>query len=53
VTRLLEVVIDESAFELRLKDPEAMAGQVRHLLSLADSPHATVRVIPSDAAFWE
>ena len=53
VTRLLEVIIDESAFELRLKRPEVMAGQLRHLLALADSPHATVRVIPRDAAFWE
>jgi transcriptional regulator with XRE-family HTH domain len=53
VTRLLDVIIDESALDLRLKDPGAMAGQLRHLLSLADSPHATVRVIPRDAAFWE
>lgn len=53
VTRLLEVMIDESALELRLKTPGAMAGQVRHLLALADSPHATVRVIPKDAVFWE
>ena len=52
VTRLLEAIIDESAFE-RVKNPEAMAGQFRHLLALADSPHATVRVIPEDAAFWE
>ena len=52
VTRLLEAIIDESAFE-RVKNPEAMAGQLRHLLALADSPHATVRVIPEDAAFWE
>ena len=53
VTRLLDVIIDESALDLRLKAPGAMAGQLRHLLSLADSPHATVRVIPMDAAFWE
>ncbi|HEY2262854.1 MAG TPA: Scr1 family TA system antitoxin-like transcriptional regulator [Streptosporangiaceae bacterium] len=53
VTRLLDVMIDESALELRLKTPEAMAGQVRHLLALADSPPATVRVIPKDAAFTE
>ena len=53
VTRLLDVIIDESAFDLRLKNPGIMAGQLRHLLSLADSPHATVRVIPGDAAFWE
>ena len=53
VTRLLDVIIDESAFELRLKRPEIMAGQIRHLLALADSPHATVRVIPRDAVFWE
>jgi transcriptional regulator with XRE-family HTH domain len=53
VTRLLEVIIDESAFEIRLKRPEVMAGQIRHLLALADSPHATVRIIPSEAAFWE
>ena len=52
VTRLLEVIIDESALE-RLKRPEIMAGQLRHLLALADSPHATVRVIPKDAAFYE
>ena len=44
VTRLLDVIIDESAFEFRLKSPEIMARQIRHLLALADSPHA---------AFWE
>ena len=53
VTRLLEVMIDESALELRLKTPGAMAGQVRHLLALAVSPHATVRIIPKDALFYE
>ncbi|MGH3167141.1 MAG: Scr1 family TA system antitoxin-like transcriptional regulator [Trebonia sp.] len=53
VTRLLEVIIDEGAFDLRLDDPGAMAGQLRHLLALADSPHATIRVVPKDAAFWE
>jgi len=53
VTRLLEVIIDEGALELRLERPEAMAGQVRHLLALADSPRATVRVIPGNAAFGE
>jgi hypothetical protein len=30
-----------------------MAGQLRHLLALAGSPHATVSVIPRDAPFWE
>ena len=53
VTRLLDVIIDESALELRLKRPQIMAAQIRHLLALADSPHATVRVIPGDAVFWE
>lgn len=52
VTRLLGVMIDESAFE-RVRRPEIMAGQLRHLLELADSPHAAIRVIPKDAAFWE
>jgi hypothetical protein len=52
VTRLLEVIIDESALELQMK-PGIMAGQLRHLLALAGSPHATVRVIPRDAVFWE
>ena len=53
VTRLLDVIIDESAFGIRLERPEIMAGQVRHLLALAGSPHVTVRVIPGDAPFWE
>jgi hypothetical protein len=53
VTRLLDVIIDESAFEVRLKRPESMAGQIRHLLALADSPHATVRVIPWESPVWE
>jgi hypothetical protein len=53
VTRLLDVIIDESAFGVRFSDPGVMAGQVRHLLALADSPHAMVRVIPGDAPFWE
>lgn len=52
VTRLLEVIIDQSAL-LRLKRPEIMAGQLRHLLAMTGSPHATVRVIPEDAVFYE
>jgi hypothetical protein len=52
VTRLLEVIIDEETLKVR-GTPEVMAGQVRHLLELAGSPHATVRVIPKDAPFWE
>jgi len=51
-TPLLDVIIDESALD-RLNRPQIMAGQIRHLLALADSPHATVRVIPEDAVFWE
>ena len=50
MTRLLEVIIDEAP-SLRVKHPEIMAGQLRHLLALADSPHATVRIIPADAVF--
>jgi hypothetical protein len=53
VTRLLEVIIDESALDLQLEHPGAMAGQIRHLLALAASPHATVQVIPAGAPFWE
>lgn len=52
VTRLLEVIIDETALE-QVRVPQVMAGQLRHLLELAGSPHATVRVIPKGAAFWE
>jgi hypothetical protein len=52
VTRLLEVIIDEEALKLR-GAPEIMAGQVRHLLALADSPHATVRVVPTGTPIWE
>jgi Domain of unknown function (DUF5753) len=52
VTRLLEVIIDQSAL-LRLKRPEIMAGQLRHLLAMTGSQHATVRVIPEDAVFYE
>ncbi|HEY6792810.1 MAG TPA: Scr1 family TA system antitoxin-like transcriptional regulator [Trebonia sp.] len=52
VTRLLEVIIDEEALKVR-GAPEVMTAQVRHLLELAGSPHATVRVIPKDAPFWE
>jgi len=52
VRRLLEVMIDEEALTLR-GAPEVMASQVRHLLELAGSPHATVRVIPAGAPIWE
>jgi hypothetical protein len=52
VTRLLEVIIDESAL-VRVRHPEIMAGQLRHLLALTGSPHATVRIIPADAVFYE
>jgi hypothetical protein len=53
VTRLLEVMIDETALDPRFGRSEIMAGQIRHLLALADSPHATVRVTPKSAPFWE
>lgn len=53
VTRLLEAIIDETAFILQFKRPGVMAGQIRHLLALSDSPHASVRVIPGNAPFWE
>jgi transcriptional regulator with XRE-family HTH domain len=53
VTRLLDVIIDEGAFEIRMENPEVMAGQLRHLLALGDSPHATIRVIPAGSPFWE
>jgi hypothetical protein len=53
VTRLLDLVIDESALDVRLKGPADLVGHVHHLLALDDSPHATVRVIPWGAPFWE
>ena len=53
LARLLQVMIDESALDLRTGHPQAMAGQVRPLLALSDSPHATVRVIPTGAPVWE
>jgi transcriptional regulator with XRE-family HTH domain len=53
LARLLQVMIDESALDPRAGHPEVMAGQVRHLLALADSRHATVRVIPKGAPIWE
>jgi hypothetical protein len=46
-------MIDESALDLLTGHPGAMAGQVRHLLALAGSRHATVRVIPTGAPIWE
>ena len=53
VTRLLDVIIDEVAGLLVRGRPEVMADQLRHLLELAGSPHATVRVIPREAPLWE
>jgi hypothetical protein len=53
VTRLLDVIVDETALELSLDRPRAMADQIRHLLTLAGSTHATVRVVGRDAIFWE
>jgi hypothetical protein len=53
VTRLLDVMIDETALDLQLKQPGAMASQLRHLLALSQAPNATVRVVPRDALFWE
>lgn len=53
VTRLLDVIIDESALQLKMKRPGVMAGQIQHLIDLADSDHGTVRVVPFDAPFWE
>ncbi|HUN33587.1 MAG TPA: Scr1 family TA system antitoxin-like transcriptional regulator [Trebonia sp.] len=52
VTRLLDVMIDEETLKLR-GEPEIMAVQVRHLLALSESPHSTVRVIPSGTPIWE
>ena len=53
VTRLLEVIIDETVFALRMKRPGTMPEQIRRLLALAGSEHATVQVIPGDAPLWE
>jgi transcriptional regulator with XRE-family HTH domain len=53
VTRLLEVLIDETAFDLRLKHQEAICDQIRHLLALDDTPHGCVRIIARDTPFWE
>jgi transcriptional regulator with XRE-family HTH domain len=53
LARLLQVMIDESALDVQAGHPEVMAGQVRHLLALAGSRHATVRVIPAGAPIWE
>jgi transcriptional regulator with XRE-family HTH domain len=53
LARLLQVMIDESALDVQAGHPQVMAGQVRHLLALADSPHVTVRVIPKGAPVWE
>jgi hypothetical protein len=53
LARLLQVMIDESALDLQAGQPGVMAGQVRHLLALAGSRHATVRVIPTGAPVWE
>jgi len=52
VIRLLDVMIDEEALKLRGR-PEIMAVQVRHLLALSESQHATVRVIPNGTPIWE
>ena len=52
VIRLLDVMIDEETLKLR-GAPEIMAGQVRHLIALGDSEHATVRVIPKGTPIWE
>jgi hypothetical protein len=51
--RVVPYLVQTEGYFREVAPAEAMADQVRHLLSLADSPHATVRVIPSDAAFWE
>lgn len=53
VTRLLDVIVDQGALDRPLSRPEIMAGQVRHLIALADSPHATIRVVPRDAPIYE
>lgn len=53
VTRLLDVIIDESALMLKMKTPGTMAGQIQRLIDLADSDHGTVRVVPFNAPFWE
>lgn len=54
VTRLLDVMIDESALDVRMKGgPGVMAEQIRRLIAVAESPNATLRVIPWDAKFWE
>lgn len=53
VTRLLDVIIDESALMLKMKTPGTMAEQIQHLIDLGDSDHGTVRVVPFNSLFWE
>ncbi|MFC5745031.1 helix-turn-helix domain-containing protein [Actinomadura rugatobispora] len=51
--RFLDVIVDEHALTLPVKDPKVMRAQLRHLLELGESPDARVRVVPDGALFYE
>jgi transcriptional regulator with XRE-family HTH domain len=52
-TRVLDVIIDEGALTLHVPEPDVMVAQLRHLLDLGAGPATTIRLIPSDAQWYE
>ncbi|MEU7003066.1 helix-turn-helix transcriptional regulator [Nonomuraea sp. NPDC046570] len=45
----LRVILDEGVLKRSLGSREVMAGQMTHLIAMAERPHVTVHVLPQDS----
>jgi hypothetical protein len=51
--RILDVIIDESAFDRLPTEPPVLSAQLRHLLDLSHRPDTKIRLVPKDARVYE
>lgn len=49
----LDIVVEDLALRRLVAPPDVMAGQLRHLVALAERPDVSVRVLPPDALLDE
>jgi transcriptional regulator with XRE-family HTH domain len=48
----LHCIIDEAALHRRLREPEVMRDQLRHLVEMSTRPNIVIQVVPFDAGLY-
>ncbi|MFE7743691.1 helix-turn-helix domain-containing protein [Nocardia sp. NPDC057455] len=49
----LDAVLDETVLRRRIGDPEVAAGQLDHLLRMAELPNVRIRLVPTDCGYHD